>query len=241
MATPLYIINEGLKLLGEFELNASSFTQDSYASHVLAGFNVILRDIYKRNPRWGILEAQTLFDTVVDQQAYDVGNDTDNSGAITVGQSTIDKASKIRSILHPDNFQLRKITMEQYYTHTLPLDFQESQLEPGTPELWWVEQENVYFYPVPNSVKTMTVKYQAPFTTPITSSNIENTTIIPFKEEDINMLILGAKWLMAARLKDPETLLFKSEFKESFLLSVLDDDKAPDQMEVDSYFTRGMI
>ena len=230
-------MNEGLKLLGEDILSTGSFGDNTYGSHVLAGFNVILRDVYIRNPDWGILEAQTTFPTVASTQTYDLSS----SSVVTSGQNTFSPPSRIRSILHPDNFELEKVTQGQYYKHVLPLDYQETSLDEGTPSLWWIERELIYLYPVPSAAETLTVKYVLPLSTTITTSNLTSTTVVPFVEAHLNMLILGAKWLAAARLKDPDTLLFKAEFKEAFLLSVLEDDKAPDQLEVDTFWTRGMI
>ena len=143
MATPLEIVNKALRMIGDDEISSDSITTNSYAKQVLEGLNFILRDLYSKNPKWAILQASATFATVADTQSYSL-------------PSGIDSISDIKSIVHPDNFELKKLTQDEYQQHLLPRDFEETTLTSGTPIYWFGEAttagtEKIYLYPVPDT------------------------------------------------------------------------------------------
>lgn len=238
MPTPLYILNEACKLLGEDELNTGSFTTNSYANSLLAGLNMTMRDIYKRNARWGILDGLSTFATVASTNNYDL-----SSALIITSGSTIPDPSKIKDITHPNNYTLKKYTKEEYDLHLLPLSLNETNtsLTSGDPAYYWYDRGLLYLYPTPDSAVTLTVNYQLDWGTDITSSTISSSTIIPFKTADLNMLIWGCIVNMSIRVPDERIAIFKQLYAEALLYTEMDNDRTPETMEMDPFFARGMM
>ena len=232
MATGLEIINKALRLIGDNEIVASSLTTNSYALQVLEGLNYILRDIYTRNPKWAILENKTTLATVADTQSYSL-------------PSGIERGSKIRSIVHPDNYVLKKITREEYESHLIIRDF-EDDLTTGSPIFYWTAAtaagtEKIYFYPIPTTAETLDIWYQSDFSTLISSSNVSTASVIPFKEGDLNMVVAGVMWMASERLGSEDRERYKAMYKEALILNTIDQDNSPETWEIDPYFAKGFI
>lgn len=239
MATPLAIINLALDLIGDDNIATGNVSQNTYAKNVVTGFNFILRDIYKRNPRWASLSLKTTFDTVVDQAAYDLSQ-------TAVANPAVAKLSQIQSITHPDNYLLKKINRDTYQEHLLTRDYDDDdgEIADGEPIYYYASEKLLNLYPIPNTVKTLSVWYKTDLDTAISAANgnLENVDIVPFEESELNMLVAGIAWMAAIRLQDFNTAGFwQNEYRKAIILNTLDEDEANETLELDPYFSDGLI
>lgn len=235
--TPLYIINEALKLLGEDEVSTASFIANSYAKSLLTGLNMVRREIYRINPRWGELEAESIFSTVASTNTYDL-----SSASIITSGSVVTDIDDIRSLTQTTDFYpLKLITREEYDEHMVNYSDTSSSGSSGKPAYYFYDQGNLRLIPTPDAVYEMTVFWNKDIDTDLTVSDLTSTTIIPFKHESLNMWIWGTIVMASVRISDERLGYFEGKYKEARILEEIDNDRTPEVLEVDPFFCRGML
>ena len=238
MATPLYLMNEAMKLVGEDEFSAASFTTNSFANSILAGLNCVMRAIFSVNPRWGELEALSTFATVAAQDNYDLSD----AAVITAG-STLDTLNGIRKVLHENtvdstkgDYELDYIPKEEYDKY-----LRVNQNDSSHPGYYYYDRKILYLSPKPSAVYNVDVWYQLDWTTDIVKATVESTTIVPYPNGSINMIIWGIIAMSKVRFHDQQAVAqYTKMWDDAILLEELKNDRAPESWDTDNRFLRGM-